>query len=623
MNPPLKETNPEQTVKYRQMSFGVTRAVLTKAADFDVSGVQYLRAEQSLQPYALRITDQFLYWVKKTPDHTLFAQRELMADGSRGEWQKISFQQALDKARAIGEGLVARRLNADRPVAILSDNDLDHAMLKLACIYAGVPYCSISSAYSLLSHDFAKLKHILGLLKPGLVFAADFAKFGKAIEGAVALGTEVIDSKTLQEQFINLTPGDAVDKAMEATGPDSIVKFLFTSGSTKMPKGVINTQRMWCANQQMMRQSMPVIAEHQPVLVDWLPWNHTFGGNHNFGMVLYNGGTLYIDNGKPTPALMGETIRNLREIAPTLYFNVPTGFEALANAMKTDDQLRKNLLSKVQMFFYSGAALSASVWADLHSIAEKEVGERIVMGTGLGMTESSPFALFVTNPQVTSGDIGLPTPGVVAKLIPDGDKTEIRYAGPSITPGYWKMPEQTAESFDDEGYFLTGDAVKWIAPDNIHLGLKFDGRTAEDFKLATGTFVSVGPLRAKIQAAGAPYVQDAVITGINRNELGALLFLFPKVRELSGLGSDASWESVVTSAPVQTHFQGVIKELAAQATGSATRVSKMILLVEPPSIDSGEMTDKGSINQRAVLKNRDNLVQAMHEGTLAFIIGTS
>jgi feruloyl-CoA synthase len=339
--------------------------------------------------------------------------------------------------------------------------------------------------------------------------------------------------------------------------------------------------------------------------------------------VLYNGGTLYIDNGKPTPALIGETIRNLREIAPTLYFNVPTGFEALANAMKTDDQLRKNLLSKVQMFFYSGAALSASVWADLHAIAENEVGERIVMGTGLGMTESSPFALFVTSPQVTSGDIGLPTPGVVAKLIPDGDKTEIRYAGPSITPGYWKMPEQTAESFDDEGFFLTGDAVKWISPDNIHLGLKFDGRTAEDFKLATGTFVSVGPLRAKIQAAGSPYVQDAVITGINRNELGALLFLFPKVRELSGLGSDASWESVVTSKPVQTHFQGVIKELEAQATGSATRVSKMILLVEPPSIDSGEMTDKGSINQRAVLKNRDNLVQAMHEGSLAFIIGTS
>jgi feruloyl-CoA synthase len=411
---------------------------------------------------------------------------------------------------------------------------------------------------------------------------------------------------------------------MQGTGPDTIAKFLFTSGSTKLPKAVINTHRMWCANQQQMRQSMPVLATElegqHPVLVDWLPWNHTFGGNHNFGLTLYNGGTLYIDDGKPVPALIGETLRNLRDIAPTVYFNVPTGFEAIANAMKSDAQLRRNLLSRVKMFFYAGAALAQPIWDSLHQTQEAEIGERIVMGTGLGMTESSPFGIFVTNPHVHAGDLGVPTPGLQLKLLPVEGKVEVRYRGPNITPGYWRVPEETAAHFDEEGFFCTGDAVAWIDPSNVHLGLKFDGRIAEDFKLATGTFVSVGPLRARIIAAGAPYVQDAVITGLNLKEVGALIFPTPACRTLAELPPDAGMRQVLESAPVQRHFQQVVNHLALSATGSATRVARLHVMSDPPSIDKGEVTDKGSINQRAVLKHRDALVNALHDGTLAFTL---
>jgi feruloyl-CoA synthase len=317
---------------------------------------------------------------------------------------------------------------------------------------------------------------------------------------------------------------------------------------------------------------------------------------------------------------MHETLRNLREISPTVYFNVPTGFEAIANAMKTDDALRKSLLARVKMFFYAGAALAQPIWDSLYESQEREVGERISMTTGLGMTESGPFALFVTNPHAKAGDLGLPTAGMEIKLVPNGDKVEVRYKGPNITPGYWRAPEETREAFDEEGFFCTGDAVKWIDEADIHQGLKFDGRIAEDFKLATGTFVSVGPLRGKIIAAGAPYVQDVVITGLNMHEVGAMVFPTAAVRGLSGLSADASLADVLHSAPVQAHFQNVLNGLAKTATGSANRVARMVLMAEPPSIDKGEVTDKGSINQRAVLKHRDDLVQALHADTAAHIL---
>ena len=611
------------TPKFRPMTFGVTRVVMRDGAP----GTRYMQADQALREFPQRLTDRLKHWAEADPQRSFMARRAKLADGKTGDWRHVSFGEAWQRARSIAQGLIDRGLSAERPVVILSENDLEHALLALGCMVAGVPFVPTSPPYSLVSQDFDKLKHVLATTTPGLVFAAD-ARYARAIQATVAPDVEVVltdgevpGRTTTRFAGLAATPvTDAVDRAMAATGPDTIVKFLFTSGSTKMPKAVINTQRMWCANQQQMAQSMPVLAEAPPILVDWLPWNHTFGGNHNFGMVVYHGGTMYIDDGKPTPALMHETLRNLREIAPTVYFNVPTGFEAIAHAMKTDDLLRKTLLSRVRMFFYAGAALAQPIWDNLYESQEREIGERIVMGTGLGMTESGPFGIFVTNPHVRAGDLGVPTPGMELKLVDIDGKTEVRYRGPNITPGYWRMPAETAESFDEEGFFRTGDAVLWIDPANVHLGLKFDGRIAEDFKLATGTFVSVGPLRSKIIAAGAPYVQDAVITGLNMKEVGAMIFPTPKVRELSGLGADASMEQVLSSPPVLAHFQKVLNALAAQSTGSANRVARMCLLSEAPPIDRGESTDKGSINQKAVLKHRAARVEALHADTLPYTL---
>ena len=617
-------TTATPTDHYRPLHFGVTRAVLTEGQ----GGVRYLKAEQPLEPSAKRLTDRLLHWAQTAPERTFMAQRVKNADGSKGDWRHISYAEALAGARSIGQALLDRGLNAERPVVILSENDLEHALLALGCLVAGVPYCPSSPAYATISQDFAKLRHVLGTLTPGLVFASDATRYGRAMLATLNDEVEIVTTTgavpgratTSFADLLTTVATSAVDAAMQATGPDTIAKFLFTSGSTKLPKAVINTHGMWCANQQQMRQSMPVLTEAPPVLVDWLPWNHTFGGNHNVGMVLYNGGTLYIDEGKPTSGGIAETLRNLREIAPTVYFNVPTGFEAIANAMKTDLALRKNFLSRVSMFFYAGAALAQPVWDSLYESEELEIGQRIVMTCGLGMTESSPFGLFVTSPNVRAGDLGLPAPGLELKLVPDQGKVEVRYRGPNITPGYWRAPEETAAHFDEEGYFRTGDALKWIDENDIHQGLKFDGRIAEDFKLATGTFVSVGPLRARIIAAGAPYVQDAVLTGINLKEVGAMIFPTAAVRALSGLTADAPLSAVLASATVLAHFQNLLDELATASTGSANRIARLILLDQPASIDKGEVTDKGSINQRAVLQHRDALVDALHDGSAPHIL---
>ncbi|WP_350296030.1 feruloyl-CoA synthase [Limnohabitans sp. Rim8] len=611
------------TPQFRPLKFGVTRVSLRDG----VPGTHYLQAQDALQPFAHRMTDRLEHWAQTKPHHSFMARRVKQADGLLGDWQHITYGQAWQTARSIAQGLINRGLSVERPVVILSENSLEHALLALGCMLAGVPFVPTSPPYSLISVDYDKLKHVLKTVTPGLVFASD-ARYAKAIAATVETDMEVVmvegavegHKVTPFESLCATVASPAVDAAIAATDPDTIVKFLFTSGSTKMPKAVINTQRLWCANQQQMAQSMPVLAEKELVLVDWLPWNHTFGGNHNVGMVLYHGGTLYIDDGKPTPALIGETLRNLREIAPTVYFNVPTGFEAIANAMQTDDLLRKTLLSRVQMFFYAGAALAQPIWDSLYESQEREVGERIVMGTGLGMTESGPFGIFVTNPFVQAGDLGVPAPGLELKLVDTQGKTEVRYRGPNITPGYWRNAEETAGAFDEEGFFKTGDAVKWIDETDVHLGLKFDGRIAEDFKLATGTFVSVGPMRSKIIAAGAPYIQDVVITGLNMKEVGAMVFPTAAVRALSGMASNASLSDVLASAPVLAKFQDIVNQLAKSGTGSANRIARLCLLSEPPTIDKGEITDKGSINQRSVLTQRTDTVTALHADALAHIV---
>lgn len=612
---------------FRPLRFGVTHVQVRDGP----RGTHYLRAEQALQPYPERLTDRLRHWAQTRPQRTLFARRrrELRPDGTivLGDWQHVTFAEAWQAARAIAQGLLARGLSAERPVLILSENSLEHALLALGCMVAGVPWAPVSPAYSLVSQDMAKLRHVWTTLTPGLVFAQD-ARYARAIESVVPPEVEVVLAEgslparptTAFDVLRSTEPTAAVEEAIAATGPDTIVKFLFTSGSTKAPKAVINTHRMWCANQQQMTQSMPVLAEEDLVLVDWLPWNHTFGGNHNVGMVLYHGGTLYIDDGKPTAALIGETLRNLREIAPTVYFNVPLGFEAIAHAMKADEALRRNLLSRVRMFFYAGASLAQPVWDSLYDSEVRELGMRIPMTSGLGMTETSPFALFVTGPDVRAGDLGLPTPGLEVKLVEVDGKTEVRYRGPNVTPGYWRNPQETAAAFDEEGFFRSGDAVRWIDETDVHRGLRFDGRIAEDFKLASGTFVSVGPLRARLIAAGAPYVQDAVITGLNRHEVGALVFLTPRVRELCPLPPEASLHEVVEHPAVLAHFQRVVDELARQASGSANRIARLVLLADPPSLDRGEITDKGSINQRAVLAHRADTVDKLYDDALHHIV---
>ena len=614
----MTQTSPQ----FRDFTFGVTRAVKTER-----DGIIYLRSENQLEAYPERMTDRLVHWAQERPEQTWMARR-----GSDGQWIHITYAEAWTQAQSIGQALLDYGLSVDRPLAILSENSLEHALLTLGAMTVGIPFCSVSAAYSLMSQDFGKLRHVLDTITPGLVYASDWSRFAKAIDATVSSDVPVVtneinkrgDGVTSTIALSTLTSRSvtpAVRSAMMATNGDTIVKFLFTSGSTNLPKAVINTHRMICANQQQVKQSMPSVLDIPPVLMDWPPWSHTFGGNHDFYLVLFHGGTFYINDGKPVPALIGETIRNLTEIAPTLYYDVPIGLELIAAEMKTNAALRKNLLSRLRMFFYAGAALAQPIWDALYEIEEQELGYRIPMTSGLGMTESAPFGLFVTNLHVRAGDLGLPSAGLELKLVPLGDKLEVRYRGPNITPGYWRRPEATSEAFDEEGFFRTGDAVRWIDDDDIHRGLKFDGRVAEDFKLVTGTFVSVGPMRAKIIAAGAPYLQDAVITGLNQRDVGAILIpaLIP-ARKALGLPDTATLADVATHPTMRSAMQDMLNKLGKDSTGSASRVARAVVLTDPPNIDKGEITDKGSINQRAVLKERSELVEALHTDQVAGIL---
>ena len=614
--------------KYRDAAVG---GCVSATAERRPDGTLILRSTEPLRWFPDRLTDALEQWAAEASDRTVAARR-----GPDGQWIRISYAQMLQRAQAVGQALLDLGLSVDRPLAILSENDLEHLTLALGAMWAGVPFAPVSSAYSLVSQDYGKLRHILGVVTPGLVFASD-DRFAKAIAAVLPADVPVVLTEGAAEAAVDgplagrrvlgvnsllaAEPGPALAAAHAAVGPDSIAKFLFTSGSTKAPKGVVNTHRMICANQQQVRQCMAFLAEEPPVLVDWLPWNHTFGGNHNVGITVYNGGTLYIDDGKPTPKGIAQTLANLREIAPTVYFNVPKGFEEIAAAMDTDTVLRDSLFKRCKAFMFAGAGLAQAVWDKLDAHAEAAVGERLRMVTGLGMTETAPACMFAVGTDTRSGHIGLPVPGVEVKLVKDastGGKLEIRFKGPNVMPGYWRAPEQTADAFDDEGFYRTGDAGRLIDPDDIQKGVFFDGRTAEDFKLSTGTFVSVGPLRAKIIAAGDPLVQDAVITGINRDDVGALLFPRPdECRKLAGLGEDVPLPEVLHHPAVRARFQQLADRLWRDATGSASRVARLHVLAEPPSIDKGEVTDKGSINQRAVLQHRDALVQALYEGAVA------
>ncbi|NRF67447.1 feruloyl-CoA synthase [Aquincola sp. S2] len=593
---------------------GCVEATVERRAD----GCTVLRSAEPLGRVHARLTDALEHWAREAPQRTFAARRD---DG--GDWRRISYAQMLQRVQSVAQGLLELELSVERPLVILSGNDLEHLTLALAAMWAGIPHAPVSPAYSLVAQDFGKLRHIQQTLTPGAVYASS-PVYARAIAGAFAADVPVILGEgTLPgrrsvafDDLLAAQPGDALARAHAAVGPDTIAKFLFTSGSTKAPKAVINTQRMLCANQQMLRQCMAFLADAPPVLIDWLPWNHTFGGNHNVGIVLVNGGTLYIDDGKPTPQGMAETLRNLREIAPTVYFNVPKGFEEIARAMDSDALLRETLFRNVKAFMFAGAGLAQAVWDQLERQAEATIGERIRVITGLGMTETAPSCTFAVGTDVKAGWIGLPVPGVEVKLVPLGDKTEIRFRGPNVMPGYWRAPAETAEAFDAEGFYCTGDAVTCVDAADPARGLVFDGRIAEDFKLSSGTFVSVGPLRAKVLAHGAPLLQDSVVAGLNRDDIG--LLVFPRIDECrrhAGLGADAGSAEVLAHPAVRGFFQALTDRLWREGSGSATRVARLQLLGEPPSLEAGELTDKGSINQRAVLQRRAALVDALYAGT--------
>ncbi|WP_280154788.1 feruloyl-CoA synthase [Piscinibacter sp. XHJ-5] len=600
--------------RYRDIHVG---GCLAASVERRADGAMVLRSTEALQPFPDRLTDRLEHWAREAPERIFVAKRE-----HGGPWRTISYAQMVERAKAVGQALAQRDLSPDRPIVILSDNDLEHLTLALGAMWAGVPYTPVSPAYSLLSQDHGKLRHIVGTLTPGLLFASGPA-YAKAIAAVATPQTEVVLAEgeldgravTRFDDLLATRPGVQGDTAHARVGPDTIVKFLFTSGSTKQPKGVVNTHRMMCANLQMIRQAFAFLQDEPPVLVDWLPWNHTFGGNHNVGITLYNGGTLYIDEGKPTAGGIAQTLRNLREISPTIYFNVPKGFEEIADAMDHDDTLRESLFRRVKAFMFSGAGLSQAVWDKLDAHAERTIGERVRMLTGLGMTETAPSCTFALGTDVRSGHIGLPCPGVEVKLVPVEDKTEIRFRGPNVMPGYWRAPEQTAEAFDEEGYYRTGDAVKLVDEGDPQRGLLFDGRIAEDFKLSTGTFVSVGPLRARIILDGAPCVQDVVVTGLNRDDIGILVFpRLDECRKLAGLAADAPAAEALRHPLVRDFFQQLVDRQWRAGTGSANRVARAHVLAEPPQIDKGEITDKGSINQRAVLAQRAALVDALYTG---------
>ncbi len=609
---------PTAGARYRRAAVaGCTHATSQRRTD----GTWLLQSTEALGAYPQRITDRLEHHAAATPDRVFVARR-----GAGGAWVNISYAQMLGRVQRLSQALAVRGLSAERPIAILSGNDLDHLTLALAACWVGVPYAPISPAYSTVAQDHGRLKYIVDLLQPGLVFASAWGPYARAMEAALPPGAELVlaDAEGLPtarqatafEQLLGTAPGAAGDAAHARVGPDTIAKFLFTSGSTKNPKGVVTTQRMWCANLQQIGQCFPFLAQEPPVLVDWLPWNHVFGGSHNIGITLFNGGTLYMDDGKPTPAGMAQTLANLREISPTMYFNVPKGFEEIARAMDADRALRERLFARVNTFMFAGAGLSQAVWDHLDRHAEATVGERITIVTGLGMTETAPTCTFAVGTDVRAGDIGLPVPGVQVKLVPTDGKLEIRFKGPNVMPGYWRLPLETAAAFDEEGFYCTGDAVRLrdgIDPAN---GLVFDGRIAEDFKLSSGTFVSVGPLRTKAILAGHPLVQDVVVAGINQDDIR--LLVFPRLedaRRLAALGVDATPSQVLGSAPVRAFFQTWLDGLHAQGTGSASRPAAMLLMTEPPSLDKGEVTDKGSINLRMVLQQRAAVVERLYAET--------
>ena len=588
-------------------------------ADRRADGSIILKSTEPLRPSARCVGDWLEHWARAPPER-IFLRERASVDV---HWAAVTYKDAVRQVRSIAAWILAQRLNAGHPLVILSDNSIDHALLALAAMHVGVPVAAISPAYSLMSKDFDKLKGMITLLAPGAIYVSGTNPFAAALAAIKPLHSAKLvsgnagDADAIAFASIAATPETSeVAKAFAAVTPDTIAKFLFTSGSTGTPKAVINTQRMLTSSQQAKAQTWSFLdsARQGLVILDWLPWSHTFGANHNFNLVLRNGGTLYIDGGKPAPGLFATSLANLRSVMPTVYFNVPRGFDMLIAALRGDDELRQKFFSEVKFAFYAGAALPQNLWEALEELSIKSVGRALPMVSAWGSTETSPLATDCHFQAERSGNIGVPIPGTELKLVPSGGKLEVRVRGPNVTPGYWKAPELTAQAFDAEGFYLIGDAVKFADPSRPERGLFFDGRVAEDFKLNSGTWVNVGTLRVAGIAALAPLAQDIVVTGHGGDEVRFLVF--PNIaacRAHAGLAESASVGEVLVHEKVRATIASGLAKLKAQSGHSSGHAMRALLLEEPASVDGGEITDKGYINQRAVLTRRAGAVAILDD----------
>lgn len=582
-------------------------------------GTQLLRSGIPFpDTYTRCVGDWFEHWAKAAPDRLFLAERD-----RAGEWVRLSYGEARRRVLAIATWLLGQKLSAERPVVILSDNSIEHALLMLAAMHIGVPSSAISPGNSLMSKDFVKLKGNIELLRPGLIYADPVERFAPALAAigelhdgvVVAGGNSAPTAGTLPFAMLE---GDADEAAVMAAfariTPDTIGKFLFTSGSVGTPKAVINTQRMMCSNQTAKALMWPFLAGEPPVLVEWLPWSHTFGSNHNMNMVLRWGGSVYIDDGKPTPALLERTVNNLKEVSPTMYFNVPRAYDMLVPLLREDAALRESFFRRLKFIFYAGAALPHHLWSALEELSEATTGRKVMIVSSWGSTETAPMATDCHFDAIRSGVIGVPIPGTTLKLVPSADKLEVRVKGPNVFPGYWKQAEITAKSFDEEGFYMIGDAVEFVDPARPELGLLFDGRIGEDFKLLTGTWVHVGSLRVAGIDAMKPIAQDIVVTGHDRDEIGFLIFPnIPECRRLCpGLAPDASLVDVLMNPEIRSRVRHGMAMMKGKGGGTSTYPTRALLMAEPPSVEAGEITDKGYINQRIALGRRADLVEFLH-----------
>ena len=593
---------------HRQASAQALFASPNIVAERKTDGSIWLRSATPLQPFARCVGDWLEQWARDTPDTVFLAER----GNADAPWTKLTYRETLRRVRAAGAWILAQGMSAERPLVILSDNSIDHAVFMLAAMHVGVPAAPVSPAYSLVSKDFDKLKSMIALLDPGAIYVSSAKMFAPALNAIAPLHTAVVvagdpdgfDSAISFSSLTAATETPEVARAFAAVGHDTIAKFLFTSGSTGTPKAVINTQRMLTSNQAAKIQTWPFLGDPDLTTLDWLPWSHTFGANHNFNCVLRNGGTLYIDSGKPAPGLFALSLANLRDVIPTVYFNVPRGYDMLIAALREDDELRRRFFSNVKLLFYAGAALPQNLWEALESLSIATVGHAVPMVSSWGSTETAPLATDCHFQAPRSGNIGVPIPGTEIKLVPTGDKLEARVRGPNVTPGYWKAPEQTAKAFDADGFYLMGDAMIFADAARPELGLFFDGRVAEDFKLTSGTWVSVGALRIAGIAALAPLAQDIVVTGHDKDDVRFLVFPnIPACRALAKL-PDADLADVLRAPVVRDTMAQGLARLKARGGGSSSFATRALLLADLPSVDGGEITDKGYINQRAVLSRR-------------------